>query len=100
MYFLLEAIPASDAEKAPRRSSGLVERLTGWKAEIPSARGNVFPPGSDSRRGLRRTPHRSVRGSGRAADGNRTRVSGLGSVRSTIELQPHPLQSSVYRAGS
>ena len=24
----------------------------------------------------------------RAADGNRTRVSGLGSVRSTIELQP------------
>ena len=25
---------------------------------------------------------------GRAADGNRTRVSGLGSVRSTIELQP------------
>lgn len=27
-----------------------------------------------------------------AADGNRTRVSGLGSVRSTIELQPHPFQ--------
>ena len=28
----------------------------------------------------------------RAADGNRTRVSGLGSVRSTIELQPHLFQ--------
>lgn len=27
-----------------------------------------------------------------AADGNRTRVSGLGSVRSTIELQPHLFQ--------
>ena len=40
----------------------------------------------------RRTPHHSVRGSGRAADGNRTRVSGLGSVRSTIELQPHLFQ--------
>lgn len=47
-----------------------------------------------------KTPHHLVRGSGRAADGNRTRVSGLGSVRSTIELQPHPLQSSVYPAGS
>ena len=35
--------------KAPRRSPGLLERLTGCKAEIPSARGNVFPPGSDSR---------------------------------------------------
>lgn len=39
-----------------------------------------------------KTPHHSVRGSGRAADGNRTRVSGLGSVRSTIELQPHLFQ--------
>lgn len=29
MYFRLEAIPASDAEKAPRRSPGLLERLTG-----------------------------------------------------------------------
>ena len=31
----------------------------------------------------------------RAADGNRTRVSGLGSVRSTIELQPHLFQCIV-----
>ena len=30
-----------------------------------------------------------------AADGNRTRVSGLGSVRSTIELQPHLFQCIV-----
>ena len=58
--------------------------------------------------GARNMPPRPVQnkspatesGALRAADGNRTRVSGLGSVRSTIELQPHPLQSSVYRAGS
>ncbi len=37
-------------------------------------------------------PYRTGKGVGRAADGNRTRVSGLGSVRSTIELQPHLFQ--------
>src|SRR5699024_9878564 len=36
-----------------------------------------------------------------AADGNRTRVSGLGSVRSTIELQPHdPQRTRNYRSAS
>ncbi len=37
-------------------------------------------------------PYRTGKGAERAADGNRTRVSGLGSVRSTIELQPHLFQ--------
>lgn len=69
----------------------LLERLTGWKAEIPSARGNVFPPGSDSRFRRGKSPA-TKSGAFGAADGNRTRVSGLGSVRSTIELQPHLFQ--------
>lgn len=43
-------------KKAPRRSPGLLERLTGWRVEIPSARGNVFPPGSDSRFSRKKPP--------------------------------------------
>ena len=50
MYFRLEAIPASDAEKAPRRSPGLVERLTGiepayqaWEAcALPLSYSRIF----------------------------------------------------------
>ncbi len=45
---------------------------------------------SDAKRG--RVPCRSKEQACGAADGNRTRVSGLGSVRSTIELQPHLFQ--------
>ena len=50
MYFRLEAIPASGAEKAPRRSPGLLERLTGiepayqaWEAcALPLSYSRIF----------------------------------------------------------
>ncbi len=46
---------------------------------------------ASTRRGYKKSPA-TKSGAFGAADGNRTRVSGLGSVRSTIELQPHLFQ--------
>ena len=66
---------------------------------FPAGARNI-PPRPAQPNSKQKASYREVGGVRRAADGNRTRVSGLGSVRSTIELQPHPLQSSVYPAGS
>ena len=51
-----------------------------------------IPPRPAQPNSKQKASYREVGGVRRAADGNRTRVSGLGSVRSTIELQPHLFQ--------
>lgn len=58
---------------------------------FPAGARNI-PPRPAQPNSKQKASYREVGGVRRAADGNRTRVSGLGSVRSTIELQPHPFQ--------
>ena len=58
---------------------------------FPAGARNI-PPRPAQPNSKQKASYREVGGVRRAADGNRTRVSGLGSVRSTIELQPHLFQ--------
>ena len=58
---------------------------------FPAGARNI-PPRPAQPNSKQKASYCEVGGVRRAADGNRTRVSGLGSVRSTIELQPHLFQ--------